>query len=133
MKKLLIAVVCLSSLLCACTPAHAQQDAMYSMYMFNGLSVNPAYAGSREKPVITALYRHQWTGLEGAPKMVAITGHAPLSNDKLGLGMTLVSDKISIFNTISLTGSYAYRIQFKNRSRLSLGVDVVLNNFRADW
>lgn len=133
MKKLLFAVVCFSSLLFACTPARAQQDAMYSMYMFNGLSVNPAYAGSREKPVISALYRHQWTGMEGAPRTAVVVGHAPLSNDKLGLGMTIASDKISIFNTITVMGSYAYRIRFRNNTRLSLGVNVVLNNFRADW
>ncbi|HXH17454.1 MAG TPA: type IX secretion system membrane protein PorP/SprF [Chitinophagales bacterium] len=133
MKKLLVIVVFLGSLLCACTPAHAQQDAMYSMYMFNGLAVNPAYAGSRERPVITALYRHQWTGLEGAPKTAVLAGHAPLLNDKVGLGMTLVSDNLSIFNTVTVMGSYAYRLRVGKSGRLSLGVNVEVNNFRAKW
>lgn len=133
MKKLLSAVVCLSSLLSVHTPAKAQQDAMYSMYMFNGLAINPAYAGSRERTTVMALYRHQWTGLAGAPKTAVLSGHAPLANENIGLGMSLVSDNHSIFNTITLTGNYAYRFQFKNRSRLALGLNVTLNNFRANW
>jgi type IX secretion system PorP/SprF family membrane protein len=133
MKKLLIAVVCLSSLLSVHKQANAQQDAMYSMYMFNGLAINPAYAGSRERTAIMALYRHQWTGLPGAPKTAVLSGHGTLANENIGLGMSLVSDNHSIFNTITLTGNYAYRIQFKNNSRLSLGVNVALNNFRANW
>jgi len=133
MKKLMLVLVCFVSLLCSCTPVQAQQDAMYSMYMFNGLAVNPAYAGSRERPAITALYRHQWTGLEGAPRTAVLSGHAPLLNDKMGLGMTLSSDNLSIFNTITLMGSYAYRIRVGKTGRLSLGVNVEVNNFRAKW
>jgi len=133
MKKLGFVLVCVVSLLFSCTPAKAQQDAMYSMYMFNGLAVNPAYAGSRDRPAITALYRHQWTGLEGAPKTAVLSGHAPLMNDKVGLGLTLVSDNISIFNTITVMGSYAYRIRVGKTGRLSIGVNMEMNNFRAKW
>jgi type IX secretion system PorP/SprF family membrane protein len=132
MKKWILAVISIGSLV-ACTPANAQQDPMYSLYMFNGLAVNPAYAGSRERTAITAIYRNQWTGLEGAPKTAVLSGHAPLSNEKLGLGLTLVNDRISVFNTFSLTGSYAYRIRFKNKGKLSFGINSTLNNFRANW
>lgn len=112
--------------------ASAQQDAMYSMYMFNGLAVNPAYAGSRERASITALYRHQWTGLEGAPKTFVISGHAPLLNDKIGLGASISSDNISIFHLISVNLDYAYRIRIR-KGKLALGVNVTLNNHRARW
>ena len=116
------------------TVANAQQDALYSMYMFNGITVNPAYAGSRERATVMALYRHQWTGIEGAPKTAVLSGHTPLSNENIGLGLTLSSDNISIFNTNSITVSYAYRIAFKNhKGKLSLGINATLNNFRAKW
>lgn len=111
----------------------AQQDPMYSMYMFNGLVVNPAYAGSRERASIVALYRHQWTGLEGAPKTAVISGHAPLLNDNIGIGLTLVSDNISIFNTLTLIGSYAYRIPIKHHGKLSIGLQASITNYRAKW
>ncbi len=114
-------------------PSQAQQDPMYSLYMFNGLTVNPAYAGSRERPTVLALYRHQWTGIEGAPKTAMLVGHSPLLNDKIGIGGTVVSDNISIFNNIRVQLSYAYRIKFKKRGKLALGMSVEMNNFRARW
>lgn len=132
MKHLLLAVVILASIF-ACSPAIAQQDPMYSLYMFNGMAVNPAYAGSRERTAITAIYRNQWTGLEGAPRTAVISGHAPLSNDKLGIGISLINDRISVFNTTALTGSYAYRLKFKNNGKLSFGINTTLNYFHADW
>ncbi|MDZ4846925.1 MAG: type IX secretion system membrane protein PorP/SprF [Chitinophagales bacterium] len=114
--------------------ASAQQDPMYSMYMFNGLAINPAYAGSRERPAVLALYRHQWTGLEGAPKTAILTAHAPLLNNKIAIGGSLCSDNISIFNVITLNFDYAYRIHFKkNRGKLSFGMNVTVNNYRARW
>ena len=35
----------------------AQQQIMFSQYMFNGLSINPAYAGSQESISLTAMMR----------------------------------------------------------------------------
>ena len=112
MRRVFILLTILSSVLIG-SSAMAQQDAMYSMYMFNGLAVNPAYAGSRETISLTALYRNQWTGLEGAPKTAVLVGHAPLLNDKIGLGLSITSDNISIFNMMIISASYAYRINIK--------------------
>jgi type IX secretion system PorP/SprF family membrane protein len=105
------------------------------MYMFNGLAINPAYAGSRERPTIVAVYRHQWTGFEGAPRTAVLSGHAPLLNDKIAIGGTLCSDNISVFNNITLNFDYAYRLRFKNpkAGKLSIGMNVTLNNYRARW
>lgn len=127
MKKLIIMFACCwmmtHSLL-------AQQDAQYSMYMFNQLPLNPGYAGSREVTSIVALYRHQWSGIQGAPKTFAISAHAPLLNDRLGLGGWIASDNIGVTNLITLSLNYAYRIKFKNNSKLAIGMNVTLNNFR---
>ena len=132
-SKIIFAVLVISTAIFGVQQtATAQQDAMYSMYMFNGLAVNPAYAGSRERASITALYRHQWTGLEGAPKTFVISGHAPLLNDKIALGGSIASDNISIFHVISMNVDYAYRIKI-GKGKLSLGVNATLNNHRARW
>ncbi len=133
MKKVVIAAVCFFAILGLVNPASAQQDPMYSMYMFNGMAVNPAYAGSREKPVITAIYRHQWTGLEGAPRTAVLSGHAPLLNDKIGIGLTLMNDNIGVFNTLTLMGSYAYRVKAGESGKLCFGLNVEVNNFRAKF
>lgn len=133
MKKLGITIACFFAIFGSIHTASAQQDPMYSMYMFNGMAVNPAYAGSREKPVITAIYRHQWTGLQGAPKTVTLSGHAPLLNDKIGVGLTLMNDNIGVFNTLTLMGSYAYRLPVGEKGKLCFGLNVEINNFRANW
>ena len=52
-----------------------QQDPMFSQYMFNTLSINPAFAGSADLTTVTGIYRHQWTQFEGAPVTQSVTGH----------------------------------------------------------
>lgn len=134
MKKLII--VFLGLLLAGGSyELRAQQDAQYSMYMFNGLALNPAYAGSRGVLSAMALYRHQWTGLEGAPKTFVANVHSPLMDKKMGLGLSVASDNIGLVNMINITGNYAYRLLFKDKhhSKLAFGINVTINNFRGKW
>ena len=72
----------------------AQQDAMYTHYMYNTLYVNPGYAGTRDALTITGLNRSQWVGFEGAPVTQTLTLHSPIANKKIGLGLSVVNDKI---------------------------------------
>ena len=81
--------------------ANAQQDAMYTHYMYNTLSVNPAYAGSRGALSITGLHRSQWIGFEGSPITQTLTVHTPVLTKNIGLGMSLINDKIGPTNTTS--------------------------------
>lgn len=129
MKKLLILGVAILLFLCD-KPVQAQQDAQWSMYMWNGLVFNPAYAGSRDALSLTAIYRHQWTGFEGAPKTGAFSAHAPLLNDRIALGGYIASDNLGVTNILTFTFSYAYRIPFKNGGKLSVGMNATINNFR---
>ncbi|MBQ4805840.1 type IX secretion system membrane protein PorP/SprF, partial [Aquimarina sp. MMG015] len=57
--------------------AVAQQDAQYTQYMYNTISVNPAYAGSRGVMSIMGLHRSQWVGLDGAPRTQTLTLNTP--------------------------------------------------------
>src|SRR5687767_12708763 len=100
MKRILKLLVCLSVLVTfSVKRMHAQQDPMYSQYMFNQLSVNPAYAGVREMLTMTALYRKQWVGVSGAPTTFTFSADSPIRNQKMALGFNLVSDKIGISKT----------------------------------
>ena len=70
---------------------YAQQDAQYTQYMYNTISVNPAYAGSRGVMSITGLHRSQWVGLDGAPRTQTLTLNTPIgSSERLGLGLSIV-------------------------------------------
>ena len=71
---------------------------MYTHYAFNTLAINPGYAGSREALTLTALHRSQWVGFEGAPITQTLTLHAPLLDNKLGLGLSILNDNIGPTN-----------------------------------
>lgn len=109
----------------------AQQEAMFTQYMFNGLALNPAYAGSHESLSATALFRDQWTGLNGAPTTQTFSLHSPIRNAKIALGLQVIHDKITVFNQTGVTGSYAYRI-FTDKGTLSLGLQVGFTSYNAD-
>ena len=74
----------------------AQQEAQYSQYMFNGLILNPAYAGSRELLSGTMLLRKQWVGMDGAPSTGTLSIHGPSRNRRSGFGLTLWNDQIGV-------------------------------------
>ena len=103
-------------------PSQAQQDAMFTQYMFNGLALNPAYAGTHQTMEFTALARDQWTGLEGAPSTQTFSMHSPLRNRSIGLGLMVIHDQIGITNQTGVFGSYSYRIKLANRGVLSMGL-----------
>jgi type IX secretion system PorP/SprF family membrane protein len=91
--------------------ANAQQLSHYSQYMFNGLVINPAYAGSKNYLSAAALYRQQWTDFDGAPKTATFSIHSPISSGKMGLGFTFISDKIGPTSRMDFFGSYAFKIE----------------------
>lgn len=111
----------------------AQNNQLYSMFVFNKLQYNPAYAGSKGIPTIGTHYRHQWHGLEGAPRTITLFGHTPIADKRGGIGLSLISDEIGMFNTYYATGAYAYRIAFKNDTKLSIGLQAQYDHSRLDW
>lgn len=120
-------------ILCGVT-ASAQQDAQFSQYMFNGIYVNPAYAGYREQWNIHAFYRNQWTNYPGAPKTFSVAVDGSANNDRVGLGLQAMSDKLGASSTTSVYATYAYRIPMNEdgSSRLSLGISAGFLQQRLD-
>ena len=120
-------------LLLGALTAQAQQDPMFTKYMFNSLSFNPAYAGSKDHATINLLHRTQWWGIDGAPTTQSLTMHTPLKNERVGVGFSLVNDKIGPTNGLNLNVSYAYRIPMGKNGKLSIGLQGGVTNWRADW
>jgi type IX secretion system PorP/SprF family membrane protein len=110
----------------------AQQDPMFTKYMFNSLVFNPAYAGSREHMTINALHRTQWWGIDGAPSTQSLTVHTPMKNERVGLGMSIVNDKIGPTSSLNGNLAYSYRIPV-GKAKLCIGLQGSFNNWRADW
>lgn len=112
--------------------ALAQQEAMYTQYMFNTLAINPAYAGSRNVVSATALFRNQWSGIEGAPKTQTFSIDAPINQKRVGLGLQIFGDKLGRTKNTGTVASYAYRIRMNNAS-LSFGLQGSLSQFSTDY
>ncbi|QJB32568.1 type IX secretion system membrane protein PorP/SprF [Chitinophaga oryzae] len=109
----------------------AQQDAMFTQYMFNPLAINPAYAGSRNVISLTALHRNQWAGLQGAPKTTAFSADIPTWNNKLGLGILAFNDEIGVTKSTGFYGIYTYRIRFSDEGTLAIGLQFGATNYKA--
>ena len=107
----------------------AQQDPQYTMYMFNQLALNPAYAGSRDCLSSSVHYRTQWVGIDGAPKTLSFGLHAPLKRKHIALGLQVVNDQIGVTKTTNIAGSYAYRINLSKKAKLAVGLQAVLTNY----
>lgn len=101
--------------------AFTQQDPMYSQYVFNGLVLNPAYAGSREVLCATMLYRNQWVNIPGAPKTGLFSIDAPYKNQKVGFGLNVEFDNIGVTHHTAFSGAYSYKLRFE-KSTLALGI-----------
>ncbi len=127
MKKLIILFVLFAGL-----SGFAQQDVLFSQYMFNKLTVNPGYAGSREVLSADIIYRYQWVGIEGAPKTLSISMHAPLRNEHIGVGGYIYNDKIGPVMDQGALATYAYRINLP-KGKLSFGLQAGIKYYTIDW
>ncbi|AXB58438.1 PorP/SprF family type IX secretion system membrane protein [Flavobacterium fluviale] len=111
---------------------HAQQDAQFTQYMYNTININPAYAGSRGVLSIFALHRDQWVGLDGAPKTNTISINTPINNSNIGLGVSLVNDKIGPTNENQFSVDLSYTIPTSETWKLSFGIKGTADIFNLD-
>lgn len=119
-------------LLCASVAVRAQQDPLYSQYMFNTLAFNPAYAGSADVLTLMALSRHQWVGFEGAPSTQTFLAHSPLGKGPMALGFTALTDKAGPMRQTAAQVDLAYRLKVTEESRLAFGLKAGIDLMSAD-
>ena len=114
------------------TVATAQQEPLYTQYMFNTISVNPGYTGTRNSLSAVLLSRFQWVGLDGAPRTHTFSTHAPIKDLNMGLGLSVVSDDIGPVNNTFINLNYAYRINLTKKAILSMGIKGGIYNYYAN-
>jgi type IX secretion system PorP/SprF family membrane protein len=125
MKQFIIkskATVAIVALLFVVNKGMAQFDYMFTQYMFNEMFINPAYAGSKEAMSATLLHRQQWVNFPGRPVTTSFSLHGPLMNNKMGLGMSIMNERIGVLNHNLAYLSYAYRIKTGEKSTLAFGL-----------
>lgn len=101
---------------------NAQQDPNFTQYMYNTMTINPAYAGTRDVWSTGMLYRSQWTGIDGAPMTGTFSTHSPLADSKMGLGLNIVHDAIGPAENTFMNVNYSYILQVSRFTKLSMGL-----------
>lgn len=127
LKYNIIAIALLS-----CTVGVAQQLPQFTQYMYNTISINPAYAGSREALSVVALHRSQWVGFKGGPITQTLSVHTPLRNDRIGVGLTFIEDDLGPQNFTYLYGDFSYRIPTGTNGNLAFGLKAGFTQFSFD-
>lgn len=112
--------------------SYAQQDAQFTQYMYNTININPAYAGSRGALSMFALHRTQWVGLDGAPVTNTVSLNTPINESNLGLGVSLINDKIGPTTENTISADLSYTMQTSETWKLSFGIKATANLFDLD-
>jgi len=121
-KSNLLLLVLFAGLFFMVPSIQAQQDSQFTQYMYNTISVNPAYAGSRGSLNLLGVYRNQWVGLDGAPETLNFSAHSPIGVKGVGLGLGFTSDKIGPSTESILTADFSYTIHLDKELKLSFGL-----------
>lgn len=114
------------------TMGYAQQNIQYTQYMYNTVTINPAYAGTRGNMRLSGLYRAQWVGINGAPESFNFAMDAPFSNH-VGMGLSLIQDKIGPARESTLAVDYSYLLPINDNLYLSLGLKGGVDILNVDY
>lgn len=110
----------------------SQQLPQFTQYMFNTISINPAYAGSREGINFTALHRNQWAGIAGNPVTTTASIHTPMRNERVGLGLSYIADQLGDESTSFVYADFSYTIPVSYEAKLSFGLKGGFTNYNKD-
>jgi type IX secretion system PorP/SprF family membrane protein len=128
MKKLITLLFTFCSVI-----TYSQQDPLYSQYLTTPLLINPAYSGFSRNLSGSVAYRKQWAGFDGSPETMNAAGHIALADNRMGMGLILMQDKIGSDNTTEMQLTYGYHVPLKNTMHLSFGLQGGLVNYHTDY
>lgn len=128
MKKSLL----LLALLGLSLSGFAQQDPLYAQYINNPMVINPAYAGLNNNFNASISYRNQWGGFDGNPVTMNVNSHLSLVDNKVGVGILLVQDKIGNIKNTEFQAAFSYKLKLEDKT-FSFGMQAGVINFRNDY
>lgn len=133
-RELLKPTLIAATILILCTgEIIAQQRLQFTQYMFSPLVINPAYAGADDAMSLTFIQRKQWNRIEGAPASQTLSGHTLLKKKNVGLGLTVINDRIGVHKNLNVLTNYAYHLKVGRKSYLSMGLGAGISNKKSDY
>ena len=109
-----------------------QLNPVTDQYILNPITINPAFAGSRGALNVAAFFRKQWVGVKGSPETLTLSGDSPILNEKIGVGLTIISDKIGVTKETQIMTSYSYKLDLYGGT-LSFGLGAGLIATHTAW
>ena len=128
MKKILLNIALFTVML----TCFGQQQPQFTQYMYNTISINPAYAGSREIMVINMLNRNQWVGVNGAPITQTLSVHSSIPGSMLGIGLSVVNDRLAFEKALDVAADVSYTININDKYWVAFGVKMGASKFDLD-
>lgn len=110
----------------------SQQLPQFTQYMYNTISINPAYAGSREVISAVGIHRSQWVGFDQAPGTQTLSVHMPLRNEKIGVGLSFIKDELGYENFTYLYADGSYTIKLNEKTKLAFGLKAGFTQYNLD-
>ena len=130
-KKISSVFIAAIALLAFSNRVVAQQDPMYTQYMDNMLIINPGYAGSQNTGSFLMVSRNQWVSFEGAPKTLSFSYQTPLKEKNIGLGFSVLNDKIGPQKQTGIYFDYSYFLRVSEKYKLGMGLKAGVSFYRA--
>jgi type IX secretion system PorP/SprF family membrane protein len=134
MKNIIFKYLIFTGIILCSLKGVAQQDPLYTQYMYNMSVINPAYATDNPGMLnLGGIYRSQWVGIDGAPSTASFFAHTPVS-ERVELGLSIVHDEIGdIIKENNITVDFAYVLPLDdNNNKLSFGVKGGITTFDGD-
>lgn len=117
----------------ATSTGSAQKAMTISQYMHNRFAVNSSFAGSREVLSLFGSFRKQWAGLPQSPHAQYFTGHTPLKNQNMALGLQIFNEAFAIKNNLGLNLSYTYRVRIDPYTWMAFSASGGFSNYAINW
>jgi type IX secretion system PorP/SprF family membrane protein len=109
----------------------AQQDPLYTQYMDNLLIINPAYAGSKDVGNVLLVARNQWVSLPNSPITRSFAYQTPTANKNVGLGFSVMFDKIGPQKQTGVYFDYSYFLRVSENYKLGMGLKGGVSFYRV--
>jgi type IX secretion system PorP/SprF family membrane protein len=132
MRVTLLALVFIVGFALCCQSTNAQQLPQHTQYMYNTLSLNPAYTGTNNSFQGSIQFRSQWLGIEGAPQTQVLNLSGNVS-EKVGLGLNIFNDRIGPSNQLDLKTTFSYSINLGYKAKMSFGMNAGLDILNIDY
>jgi type IX secretion system PorP/SprF family membrane protein len=113
--------------------ASAQKTVILSQYMHNRFSINSSFAGSREVLSLFGSFRKQWAGMPQSPKSQYFTGHTPLKNQNMALGLQIFNESYTIKNNLGASLSYTYRVRINPYTWMAFSASGGISSYAINW